>query len=174
MNASNSVDIVSFQEALLWKGSCHLQFRNSVVVFEFVCGMARKSARCGKGKWRCGTCALQCNDNAVFCEGCNLWQHAICEGLSKKQLSVLNTLTEEYLCSRCTHVRGGYNFTTALERLSKACMAGTLESAIKMEIIFMRVQPAKMCASVKDVLLGNRTPDLVAQELLQTTGNYSS
>ena len=136
--------------------------------------MARKSARSGKGKWLCGTCALQCNNNAVFCEGCDTWQHAKCEKLNKIQLGVLNKLAEDYLCSSCTHIRSKYDYTSALHRLGNASMTGSLESAVKMEIILMRDQPATMGSSVKDVVLGNRSPDPVALGILRKCGEYLS
>ena len=65
---------------------------------------ARKSTRVNKGKWPCGTCGHQCIDNSVFCEGCGVWHHAKCDRLSKTDLGTLKGLTEDYLCSSCTHV----------------------------------------------------------------------
>ena len=134
--------------------------------------MARKSARSNKGKWLCGTCACQCNDNAVFCEGCNTWHPAKCEGLSRSQLGVLYKLADDYVCSSCTHVRGRYNFNAALERLGKASAAGCLESAVRMEIILLRNQPSTMTVDVEAVVLGKRAPDRLAQELLRKSGKY--
>ena len=59
---------------------------------------------------------------------------------------------------------------TSLERLGKAALAGILDSAVKMELILMQDEPATMSASGQEVLLGNLTPDKVAQGLSQITG----
>ena len=133
--------------------------------------MARKSARVTKRKWPCGSCGLQCNDDSVFCEGCGVWHHAKCERLAVNDLRVLHRLTEDYLCSSCTHVSGVYDFPGALTRLEDAARLGMLESAAKMERIFLRgTPPVRMRAD--EMQFGTRTLDVVAQHILRNFGEF--
>ena len=109
--------------------------------------MVRKSTRTLKRKWPCGTCSLQCNDNSIFCEGCQMWYHSRCENLSLRDLKVLQDLSEDYLCSSCTHVGGIFDFENALQRLTSATRVGRLESTATEENIFLRSAPVNQTIS---------------------------
>jgi hypothetical protein len=64
---------------------------------------------------------------------------------------------EDYLCSSCTHVRGSYNFSAALDRLEIASKLGMLESAVKMEQILMRNTPPRT-TNAEELQLGKTIP----------------
>ena len=129
---------------------------------------SRKSIRVSKRKWPCGACGIQCIDNAVFCEKCATWYHAKCEGLSASNLSIMHRLTEDYLCSCCTHVRGIYDFPAALKRLENASRREMLESGVKMEHILMRNTPhVKAKAEEQQFGIGI---DAVAHDILRQVG----
>jgi hypothetical protein len=90
----------------------------------------------------------------VFCEGCGVWHHAKCERLSAKDLTTLNQLTDDYLCSSCADdVGGGYDFTGALRRLENASKLGMLETTVKMEKIFLRKTPLAQ-VKAEEILFG--------------------
>ena len=131
----------------------------------------RKSTRVNRRKWPCGTCGLQCNDNLVFCEGCHAWHHAKCDSLSLKDLTVLNRLTEDYLCHSCTHKNGSFDFHQALQRLENASKLGTLETAAKVERIFLRNTPLPQ-RKAEELLFGRSSPDLVARDILKRLGKF--
>lgn len=131
---------------------------------------SRKSARVNRRKWPCGTCGLQCNDDSVFCEGCGVWHHAKCERLSAKDLTTLNQLTDDYLCSSCADdVGGGYDFAAALRRLENASKLGMLETTVKMEQIFLRKTPLAQ-VKAEEILFGTSTLDIIAREILRRVG----
>ena len=130
----------------------------------------RKSARVITRKWPCGTCGLQCNDDSVFCEGCGVWHHAKCERLSAKDLSTLNRLPDDYLCSSCANdVGGGYDFAGALRRLENASNLGMLETTVKMEQILLRKTPLAQ-VKAEEIRFGKHTVDVAAQEILTRVG----
>lgn len=131
----------------------------------------RKSARSNRGKWPCGTCSLQCNNNSVFCEGCRVWYHAKCDRLPLKDLATLNRLTEDYLCHSCTHVNGCFDFRGALQRLENASKLGMLASTVKMERIFLRNTPLLQVKS-EEILFGKSTLDVVARDILKGVGKF--
>ena len=133
--------------------------------------MARKSARVTKRKWPYGLCSLQCNNDLVFCKGCGVWHHAKCDRLSVNDLWVLHRLTDNYLCLSCTRVSGVYDFPGALKRLEDASRLGTLESAIKMERIFLR-GTSSMRMRADDLQFGTRTLDVVMQHILRNFGMF--
>ena len=129
---------------------------------------SRKSVRVSKRKWPCGACGVQCIYNSVFCEKCATWYHAKCDHLSASDLSTMHRLTEDYLCLSCTHVCGLYDFPEALKRLENASKREMLESAVKMERIFMRNTPyvkAKAEEAQFEISI-----DSVAQAVLRRVG----
>ena len=132
---------------------------------------SRKSARrVITRKWPCGTCGLQCNDDSVFCECCGVWRHAKCERLSAKDLSTLNRLPDDYLCSSCANdVGGGYDFAGALRRLENASNLGTLETTVKMEQILLRKTPLAQ-VNAEEIVFGKHNLDVVAREILRRVG----
>ena len=129
---------------------------------------SRKSVRVSKREWPCGACGIQCIDNSVFCEKCATWYHDKCERLSVSDLSTMHRLTEDYLCSFCTHVYGIYDFPAALKRLENASKRGMLESAVRMEHIFMRNTPY-VETKAKEEQFGTGI-DPVAQDILRRVG----
>ena len=131
----------------------------------------RKSTRVNRRKWPCGTCGLQSNDNSVFCEGCRAWHHAKCERLSLRDLTVLNRLTEDYLCHSCTHGNGSFDFYGALQLLENASKLGTLETAVKVELIFLRNTPLPQMKA-EELLFGTSTPDIVSRDILKRLGKF--
>ena len=133
--------------------------------------VARKSTRVNKRKWPCGRCGLQCNDNTVFCEGCGVWYHVKCDGLSQTDLRSLKRLTEDYLCSSCTHVRGNYDFSATLRRLEIASKLGMLETAVEMERIFLCNTPGRT-TNTEELKFGTSQLDIVAQAILRRTGEF--
>jgi hypothetical protein len=76
---------------------------------------------------------------------------------------------EDYLCSSCTHVRGSYNFSAALDRLEIASKLGMLESAVKMEQILMRNTPPRT-TNAEELQFGTSRLDIVAQDILRKAG----
>ena len=135
--------------------------------------MVRKSARSAKSKWPCGSCGLQCNDEAILCDDCGSWYHAECECLSAKDFKVLRHLGEEYLCSSCTQTSGGqFDYTKALQRLQNASHIGMLESAVALERILLRNTEGVKARS-NELQLGKRKVDVVASEILKKFGECS-
>ena len=133
--------------------------------------MVRKSTRQIKRKWPCGTCDLQCNDESIFCEGCRMWYHAECDNLSVSDLKALQDLTEDYLCSSCTHVNGVFDYENAQQRLTSATCVGMLETAVKLENIFLST-PAIQPRTV-ELEFGTRTSDAVAKNILKNAGKFN-
>ena len=99
--------------------------------------MVRKSARGAKSKWPCGNCGFHCNNDAIFCEDCGQWYHVKCENLSSKDFTVLQKLTEEYLCSSCTHTGRQFSYDRALLCLRVSVSNAMLESGVKLESILL-------------------------------------
>ena len=133
--------------------------------------MVRKSARGAKSKWPCGNCGFQCNDDAIFCEDCGRWYHVKCENLSSNDFTVLRQLTEEYLCSSCTHTGGEFSYDRALLRLRVCVSNGTLESGVKLESILLRNTPTVQVRT-DELFLGSKAVDAVACGILKRTGEY--
>ena len=112
----------------------------------------------------------ECNDDSVFCEGCGVWHHAKCERLSAKDLSTLNRLPDDYLCSSCANdVGGGYDFAGALRRLENASNLGMLETTVKMEQILLRKTPLAQ-VKAEEIRFGKHKVDVAAQEILTRVG----
>lgn len=126
-----------------------------------------------KRKWPCGTCSFQCNDESIFCEGCKMWHHAQCDNLSVRDLKALQDLTEDYLSSTCTHAGAGvFDYENALQRLTSATYVGMLESAVKLEKIFLRNTPAIPSRTV-ELEFGTQSVDAVAKNILKNAGEFN-
>ena len=94
----------------------------------------------------------------VFCEGCHTWHHVKCDSLSLKDSTVLNRLTEEYL---------SYSF----QRLENASKLGTLDTAAKVEHIFLRNTPLPQMKA-EELLFGRSSPDIIARDILKRLGKF--
>ena len=42
------------------------------------------------------------NQNAIFCDCCNLWHHLRCSGLTKKEFELIGEINELWFCKTCT------------------------------------------------------------------------
>jgi hypothetical protein len=99
-----------------------------------------------------------------------VWHHSKCECLSAKDLSTLNRLPDDYLCSSCANdVGGGYDFAGALRRLENASNLGTLETTVKMEQILLRKTPLAQ-VNAEEIVFGKHNLDVVAREILRRVG----
>ena len=133
--------------------------------------MARQSTRVSKRKWPCGTCAFQCNNDVVYCEGCFCWYHAKCENLSVTDLKVLQKLPQDYLCSSCVKDGDHFDFERSLRRLEMANSVGMLDSAVKLEQLLLRNAASVQARSEELLFRSNHTIDNVAQSILNKFGN---
>ena len=136
--------------------------------------MTRQCTRISKCKWPCGTCACQCINDAVCCEGCFSWYHATCENLSVTDFKVLQKLPQDYVCSSCVKDGDCFDFARALQRLETANRIGKLESTLKMEQLLLRNAASVQARSEELLFRSNHTIDNVAQSILKkfSDGEY--
>ena len=83
----------------------------------------------------------------------------------------MQDLTEDYLCSSCTHVNGVFDYENAQQRLTSATCVGMLETAVKLENIFLST-PAIQPRTV-ELEFGTRTSDAVAKNILKNAGKLN-
>ena len=131
--------------------------------------MVRKSTRGAKCKGPCGACGFQCNDDAILWEDCGLWYHGKCENLPANDFKVLRRLTEDYLCSSCTHTRGRFDYNKALLRLCNSERNELLESGVKLETVLLRNTRAVQ-ARTDELPFGHNIEDTVANDILEKAG----
>ncbi|KAL7306245.1 hypothetical protein TKK_0001681 [Trichogramma kaykai] len=51
--------------------------------------------------WLCGTCNLELDGKAIFCNQCVNWFHITCQGVTKKQLEKFENTDLMYFCIKC-------------------------------------------------------------------------
>ncbi len=125
-------------------------------------------------EWPCGVCEKECSNGTIFCQKCDCWFHAKCEGLSKTQFSELDGSTLDYICKGCCKGRDGtFDFSAALARLSAASGLSRVEAATRREKILMRDVPCdipKRVATSASLANEFRHIDGSALEILQRVG----
>ncbi len=90
-------------------------------------------------EWRCGVCEKECLNGTIFCQKCDCWFHAKCEGLSKTHFSELDGSILDYICKGCCSGRDGtFDFSAALAHLSATSGLSRVEAATRREKILMR------------------------------------
>lgn len=113
-------------------------------------------------QWPCGICGIDCKNDCVYCDGCHIWNHAVCDQLMKGDLNVVSKLQEDYLCSYCTNIAG---IGGALNRMKN--YKGTLFSRMKMEAIYMKRTPLELTR--KDDA-DSRQIDPISEKILKYSG----
>lgn len=83
-----------------------------------------------------------------------------------RDLKGLQDLSEDYLCSSCTHIGGTFDFENTLQRLKSETRVGRLESAATVENIFLLSTPVNQTRAV-ELQFGTQALDAVAENILK-------